>query len=64
MASGDEESDYAYSEGEEEEDEEDYMLEEDDDFMKWNPSDNPNAAPLAGKYQAAVKGLDTTREYT
>jgi hypothetical protein len=46
MASADEESDYDYSE---EEEEEDYILEDDDDVMEWNPSDNPNAAPLAGK---------------
>jgi hypothetical protein len=47
MASGNEqESDYDYSE----EEEEDYILEDDDDVMEWNnPSDNPNAAPLAGK---------------
>jgi hypothetical protein len=45
MASGDEDYEYDYSE----EDEEDYVLEDDDDIMEWNPSDNPNAAPLAGK---------------
>lgn len=51
MASGDEESDYDYSEQQDDEEEDDYILEDDDDFMEWNPSDNPNAAPLAGKYE-------------
>jgi hypothetical protein len=51
MASGDEDYEYDYSE------EEDYVLEDDDDIMEWNPSDNPNAAPLAGKASRSTYSL-------
>ena len=57
MATSDDEYEYDYSDDE-------YQFEDggDDDAMEWKPvvssGDNPNAAPMAGKYLAACFAFD------